>query len=125
MQFCSLCIDGISGSSAEFPSLVTHARTHARQFPLSDALTLLPLLLSQVRALRASQRLHELVGGSNGLLVLPLHGGLPPAQQSKVFERPRPGVRKVCCAVKFLIVCKTTFIECAVKLANPQFVSPP
>ena len=48
-----------------------------------------------MRALRSSQRLHELVGGSDGMLVLPLHGGLPPAQQSRVFERPAAGVRKV------------------------------
>lgn len=53
------------------------------------------VVLLQVRALRSSQRLHELVGGSDGLLVLPLHGGLPPSQQSRVFERPAAGVRKV------------------------------
>jgi ATP-dependent RNA helicase DHX57 len=29
------------------------------------------------------------------VLVLPLHGGLPPSQQSKVFERPPPGVIKI------------------------------
>ena len=50
---------------------------------------------AQVRALRASHRLHQLVGGSDGMWVLPLHGGLPPLQQSRVFERPPPGVRKV------------------------------
>lgn len=39
-----------------------------------------------MRALRSSQRLHELVGGSDGLMVLPLHDGLPPSQQSRVLE---------------------------------------
>ena len=68
-----------------------HVRPRAHCAPASSPVRA-PL---QVRALRSSQRLHALAGGSDGLLVLPLHGGLPPSQQSRVFERPAPGVRKV------------------------------
>jgi ATP-dependent RNA helicase DHX57 len=46
-----------------------------------------------VRALSASGRLAAAVPG--GVRALPLHGGLPPAAQSRVFERPPRGVLKV------------------------------
>jgi ATP-dependent RNA helicase DHX57 len=46
-----------------------------------------------VRALENSPRLAAAAPG--GLRVLPLHGGLPPSHQTRVFERPPPGVLKV------------------------------
>jgi ATP-dependent RNA helicase DHX57 len=46
-----------------------------------------------VRALQNSGRLAAQAPG--GVRVLPLHGGLPPSHQSRVFERPPPGVLKV------------------------------
>ena len=48
-----------------------------------------------MRALQRSQRLMGLTDGGAALRLLPLHGGLPPAQQQRVFDRPPPGVRKV------------------------------
>jgi len=48
-----------------------------------------------VRLLQGSSRLAAAVGRSGGLRVLPLHGGLPAAVQSRVFDRPPPGVLKV------------------------------
>lgn len=46
-----------------------------------------------VRQLQTSRKLLEV--GGRGVRVLPLHGGLPPSVQSKVFERPPKGVLKV------------------------------
>lgn len=51
---------------------------------------------TQIRALQRSQQLAELTDGGRALRLLPLHGGLPPQQQQRVFDRPPPGVRKVC-----------------------------
>ena len=45
-----------------------------------------------VKCLQTSSRILE---SSIKLQVLPLHGGLPPSQQNKVFERPQRGVTKV------------------------------
>lgn len=42
------------------------------------------------RTLSSSGRVAA-AGGGGGVLVLPLHGGLPPAQQSRVFNRPPRG----------------------------------
>lgn len=42
------------------------------------------------RGLQGSPRVGRAAGGG-GVWVLPLHGGLPPAQQAKVFERPPKG----------------------------------
>lgn len=45
------------------------------------------------RTLSASGRVAAAAGGG-GVLVLPLHGGLPPSQQSRVFNRPPKGERR-------------------------------
>jgi HrpA-like RNA helicase len=42
------------------------------------------------RALSSSARVAAAAGGG-GALVLPLHGGLPPSQQARVFNRPPKG----------------------------------
>jgi hypothetical protein len=42
------------------------------------------------RALQSSPRVRAAAGGGS-LWVLPLHGGLPPAQQARVFDRPPKG----------------------------------
>ena len=46
-----------------------------------------------VRALHSSPKLAAASPG--GVRVLPLHGGLPPSQQTLVFERPPPGTLKI------------------------------
>lgn len=46
-----------------------------------------------VRQLQSSPKLAAMT--CKGLRILPLHGGLSPATQSRVFERPPPGVLKV------------------------------
>ena len=47
-----------------------------------------------VHALQSSAGLRRAAGGQR-LLVLPLHGALPPAQQARVFERVDRGTRKI------------------------------
>lgn len=47
------------------------------------------------RLVKGLQTSSSIVGHGFQLRVLPLHGGLPPSQQSKVFERPPAGVTKV------------------------------
>ncbi|KAK9846310.1 hypothetical protein WJX81_001334 [Elliptochloris bilobata] len=47
-----------------------------------------------VRALSSSAALRR-AAGAQRLLVLPLHGALPPAQQARVFERVDRGMRKI------------------------------
>ena len=50
------------------------------------------LINKLVKGLQNSQCI---VGHGFKILALPLHGGLPPSQQSKVFERPPAGVTKI------------------------------
>ena len=47
------------------------------------------------RLVKGLQTSSSIAGQGFQLRVLPLHGGLPPSQQSKVFERPPSGVTKV------------------------------
>jgi ATP-dependent RNA helicase DHX57 len=49
-----------------------------------------------VRTLQNSSKVAAAAGGGGGgVRVLPLHGGLPTVHQSRVFERPPPGVTKI------------------------------
>jgi ATP-dependent RNA helicase DHX57 len=50
------------------------------------------LINKLVKGLQSSS---SISGHGFKILALPLHGGLPPSQQSKVFERPPPGVTKI------------------------------
>ena len=50
------------------------------------------LITKLVKALSSSL---EISRSGFKVMALPLHGGLPPSQQSKVFDRPPPGVTKI------------------------------
>ncbi|CAL8471800.1 g11342 [Coccomyxa elongata] len=53
-----------------------------------------PEISRLVRALQGSSRLKQAASGQ-ALRILPLHGSLPPEQQSRVFQKVGPGTRKI------------------------------
>lgn len=66
------------------------------------------------RALTAIEQLANRLGRLHGLLLLPLHGSLSPADQQKVFQRPPRGVRKI-------VVC-TNVAETSITIDDCAFV---
>jgi HrpA-like RNA helicase len=60
-----------------------------------DAQPCVTLNLSLQGSAKLTAAVNSGTGGGGGVRVLPLHGGLPAAVQSRVFERPPRGVLKV------------------------------
>lgn len=87
-------MQSLTAVSAEGTAGFEVAKATAGMMHCHPAQTALPPPL-QIRTLQKSRPLAELSGGGAALRLLPLHGGLPPQQQQRVFDRPPPGVRKV------------------------------
>ena len=65
-------------------------------------------------AITAIQQLAARLGRTQALWVLPLHGALAAADQQRVFQRPKPGVRKI-------VVC-TNVAETSITIDDCVFV---
>ena len=93
-------IDGNAINVDLIEALVLHVLLKSRQISekknsLGAILIFVPGAMLINKLVKSLQTSHAISSHDFKIKALPLHGGLPPAEQSKVFARPPPGITKI------------------------------